>query len=97
MSDGMYFRDSILEEMKINACSERKLYLIEEFDRESVFKIIRRLDKIVSLDINIYFIIWSITFINIWDVGKMIITKLIEFVFFCYGYYYPIFPREETK
>lgn len=46
-----YFKDSILEEIKINACKERKLYMVEEFDRESCLKIIRRLDKIIDLDI----------------------------------------------
>jgi len=51
MFQGAYFKDSIIEEIKINACNERKVYLIEEFDRESIFKIIRRIDKIINTDI----------------------------------------------
>lgn len=45
------FKDQIIEEIKINAQRERKIYLIEEFDRESIFKVIRALDKITSNDI----------------------------------------------
>jgi ATP-dependent protease ClpP protease subunit len=50
MSEAMYYKDMVIEEMKNNAVSERKLYLIEEFERESIFKIIRRLDRIIAKD-----------------------------------------------
>lgn len=45
------FKDQIVEEIKLNSLRERKIYLIEEFDRESTFKAIRALDKITSIDI----------------------------------------------
>ena len=45
------FKDQIVEEIKLNSLRERKIYLIEEFDRESTFKVIRALDKITSIDV----------------------------------------------
>lgn len=45
-------KDQMVQEIIINAqINERKIYLIEEFDRESTFKTIRALDRITSIDI----------------------------------------------
>lgn len=48
----MIYKDTIISEIIINAQqNERKVYLIEEFTRESVFKAIRAIEKIVEKDV----------------------------------------------
>lgn len=48
----MIYKDPVISEILINAQqNERKIYMIEEFNRESTFKVIRALDKITSIDI----------------------------------------------
>jgi len=45
------YKDHIIEEIKLNCLSERKVYMIEEYNEESVFKVVRHLDKIIMMDI----------------------------------------------
>ena len=42
--------DRTIDEMRINSAFRRKIYLCEEIDRESIFKVIYYLDRLKELD-----------------------------------------------
>jgi len=51
MTQFLQTRDPIIQDILLNAQQfERKVYIIEEFDRESIFKVIRAIEKIVEVD-----------------------------------------------
>ena len=50
MVNNFKYKDPIIEEIKLNCLLERKVYMIEEYNEESVFKVARHLDKITMID-----------------------------------------------